>query len=108
MADKTLAPFITDLQRPTGIAYNRFNGLLYVSETLSHRISVFNEKGALRYSFGGRGETTGKFNLQTDLFIDSEGKVYVTDPLNARVQVFSADGKLLRAFGGASDTPAIS
>lgn len=103
--DKTLVPFVTSLRRPTGIAYNRFNGLLYVSETVEHRISVFDEKGALRYSFGGRGEAPGKFNLQTDLFIDSGGKLYVTDPLNARVQIFSADGKLLQAFGEASDTP---
>lgn len=98
-----LAPFVSGLQRPTGIAFNPFNGLLYVSETLGHRITVFDKNGVKRFSFGGRGDLPGKFNYQTDLSIDTHGTLYVTDPLNARIQVFSADGKVLRSFGSASD-----
>lgn len=99
----TLTPFITNLLRPTGIAFNRTNRLLYVSETGAHQVVLFDLEGKDRLHIGRRGEGKGQFNFPTDLFIDRAGKLYVTDPINARIQVFTAEGTFVRTFGQAGD-----
>jgi DNA-binding beta-propeller fold protein YncE len=103
--EKLLHPFGTlNLGRPTGIAFNRSNRLLYVSDTTSHQVVVFDLKGTERLRIGERGEKAGQFNFPTDLFIDGKGRLHVTDALNFRVQMFSADGAFLKMFGQAGDT----
>jgi DNA-binding beta-propeller fold protein YncE len=101
--DKTLIPFIQSLQRPTGIAFNKRKRLLYVADTISDRIGVFDLNGNSRFSIGSTGSASGKLNHPTDIFIDDAGTLYITDPLNYRVQLFSAEGKFLRAFGSPGD-----
>ncbi len=103
--EKLLHPFGTlSLGRPTGIAFNRINRLLYVSDTTSHQVVVFDLNGTERLRIGGRGDKPGQFNFPTDLFVDRNGRLYVTDALNSRVQVFSADGAFLKMFGSAGDS----
>lgn len=94
------------LERPTGIAFNRSNRLLYVTDTSAHQIAVLDREGRERFRFGSLGDAPGRFNHPTDLFIDQQGTVYVTDPLNARIQLFSPDGSFQRTFGRAGDAPA--
>lgn len=103
LRSRVLKPFIANLIRPTGIAFNRTNRLLYVSETGAHQIALFDLNGRERYHIGRRGEAPGQLNFPTDLFIDHTGKLYVTDPINARIQVLSAEGAFIRAFGRAGD-----
>ena len=98
--ERSLVPFVR-LQRPTGIAFNRSNQLLYVTDTLAHQIVAFDRNGNERLRLGGRGERAGDFNFPTDLFIDGQGKLYVTDPLNFRIQIFSPAGTFLNSLGGA-------
>ena len=102
---KALQPF-TDvpLVRPTGIAYNRNNKLIYVTDTGRHQVVVFDLKGRERLRIGGRGDGPGQFNYPTDLFIDNQGRLYVTDVLNARIQIFAANGAFVKAFGQAGDS----
>lgn len=102
--DSTLTPFIQALQRPTGIAFNRRNRLLYVADTTTDQVAVFDLNGNERFRISGPGAAPGQFNHPTDLFIDDKGALYVTDPLNARIQVFSADGAFKRAFGKPGDS----
>jgi DNA-binding beta-propeller fold protein YncE len=103
--EKILTPFIAGkLGRPTGIAFYGNKHLLYISDTASHQIVVFDLQGLELFRIGGRGESPGQFNFPTDLCVDSGGDLYVTDALNARIQVFSADGKFLRMFGSAGDS----
>lgn len=100
-----LEPFIVaDLGRPTGIAFNPKNRLLYVTDTTNHQIAVFDLRGNERFRIGGRGEGVGQFNYPTDLFVDDQGLLYVTDALNARVTIFSADGAHMKTFGRPGDT----
>lgn len=102
---RILAPFISNLLRPTGIAFNKSNRLLYVSETSAHQIVLFDLNGKERFHIGRRGEGPGQLNFPTDLFVDRTGKLYVTDPINARIQVLSAEGAFILAFGRAGDAP---
>ena len=103
--EKILIEFIAGkLVQPTGIAFNSKKNLLYITDTASHQIVVFDLQGFERFRIGGRGGSSGYFNYPTDLCVDSGGDLYVTDALNARIQVFSADGKFLRMFGTAGDS----
>lgn len=87
-------------QRPTGIAVNKKEKLLYIVDTLGHRIDVLDLAGKRRFSFGRRGSGQGEFNYPTHIAVDSVGDVYVMDSLNFRVQIFSFEGKYLASFGG--------
>lgn len=104
ISDNRLTPFIPALMRPTGIAFNKKNSLLYVTDTKANHVVVFDLNGMERFRIGHWGDGPGQFNHPTDIFTDPEGKVYVTDPLNARIEVFSAEGKFLREFGTPGNT----
>lgn len=103
--DKKLTEFIVDkLAHPTGIVFHSKKRLLYITDTASHQIVIFDLQGMERFRIGGRGEGPGYFNYPTDLCMDSGGDLYVTDALNSRIQVFSTEGKFLRMFGAAGDS----
>jgi DNA-binding beta-propeller fold protein YncE len=94
--DEELLPFITKgLLRPTGLAVDPQGGRLYLSDSLSDQVVVFDLAGREKFRFGSRGEDTGKFNHPTDLWFDRKGRLLVTDPLNYRIQIFSRDGVYL-------------
>lgn len=86
------------LTRPTGLARDGKNGLVYVADTRGHDIKVFDDNGEFIRLIGGPGEGEGEFNAPTHLAF-SRDKLYVTDTLNARVQVFDQDGRFLRMLG---------
>ena len=91
------------LHRPTGLAVNGREGLLYIVNTWGHNIAVYNLSGKHLYTFGQRGRGNGMFNYPTDIFIDREGLVYVTDSLNFRIQIFDKSGKFVSMFGRHGD-----
>ena len=93
-----------ELNRPTGIAYMKSDGTIWVVETAAHKISVLDEKGRKIKTFGGRGTTEGLFNYPTSIWIDNNNQVYVLDAMNFRVQIFDAEGKFLSAFGKPGDS----
>jgi DNA-binding beta-propeller fold protein YncE len=99
-----LLPFFKGtLQRPTGIAYNRINKLLYVVDTTARQVIAVNEAGMEELRFGLQGPV--QFNRPTDIGVDRKGAVYVTDPLNYKIKIFSPDGTMLNQIGMAGDTP---
>lgn len=100
---KLLFEIEQNLQRPTGLAVNKTEGLLYAVNTLGHNISVYNLSGKYLYVFGSRGRENGAFNFPTDIFVDKEGFVYVTDSMNFRVQIFNKAGKFVSMFGRQGD-----
>jgi len=105
LADGTLAPFVTyRFKRPSGVAFNPVNRLLYVVETAAHQVVAIDSRGMERFRFGSRGSGAGQFNFPTDLAIDRSGRVIVTDSLNGRIQIFAADGTAAGGFGEPGDT----
>lgn len=87
------------LLRPTGIAINKDEKLLYVVDTLGHRVDCFDLAGKRLFSFGKRGGGPGEFNYPTHIAIGNTGDVYVMDSLNFRVQIFDKAGKFISRFG---------
>ncbi len=73
---------------PTGIAIDANRGLVYVSDSVSHHISVFTSKGQFVSTFGKRGSEPGEFNYPNGLAVSADGILYVCDTKNNRVQCF--------------------
>jgi sugar lactone lactonase YvrE len=87
------------LERPAGIAYNRTNDLLYISDAKAHRVVAMDLQGSIIHQFGGRGAGIGELNTPAQLKCTEQGEVWVADALNFRVQRFSASGQPLGGFG---------
>ncbi len=90
-------------RRPTGIAVDKESGLLYVSDTISHDIKVYDLKGKPLRTIGKYGTAPGEFNYPVDLYVDKDGELYVVDAMNYRVQIFDRTGKFVTMFGKQGD-----
>jgi sugar lactone lactonase YvrE len=89
------------LLRPTGLAFDRERGILYVVDTLAHRVVGFDDAGHRTFLSGRRGSNDGEFNYPVSIALDREGNLYVGDSMNFRVQVLDRTGRFLHAFGRA-------
>ncbi len=90
--------------RPTGLACDQANGLLYVVDTLDNEICVFDvASGEMVRRFGARGQGRGQFNYPTHICLGPDGQLYVTDSLNFRIQVLSPQGKYRFHIGQLGD-----
>lgn len=79
------------LERPTGLAWDANEALLYVADTQAHQIKVFDVTGRQVRTIGQRGEEPGEFNFPTYLSLNN-GKLLVADTMNARAQLITLDG----------------
>src|SRR5271157_1709430 len=99
------------LVRPGGMAIDMENRFLYVVDTESDVVDVFDaDSYKLLRKIGTPGKKhlltdPGNFALPTNVAVDKEGDVYVTDTLNNRVEIFDADGNFIRTFGKNGDGP---
>jgi tripartite motif-containing protein 71 len=92
------------LNYPRGICFNA-DGNLWVADSHSDRLQLFDPQGNLLLVLGGPGsdpEGRGQFQRPSGLALDSEGCLYITDTLNDRVQKFDPRGSFLGRFGGTS------
>jgi len=89
---------IRDLAEPASIAIGE-RGEVFVLESLTSRIRVFDATGLELRSFGVRGTAPGEMLEPQGLAIAPDGEIYVSDTGNDRVQVFSKEGKFLRNVG---------
>jgi DNA-binding beta-propeller fold protein YncE len=96
---------------PTGLAIDTENRFLYVVDTGSDQVLVFdadNYNLIRKIGVAGKnhGSTTpGEFAKPSDAAVDKDGNLYVTDTLNHRVEEFDADGEFIRTFGSNGDGP---
>jgi len=79
--------------------------LVYVADTLNHRIQVFDKNGKHKTSFGSYGSENGEFLFPHDIVVDSKGFIYVADSQNGRVQKFSSKNKFVKAWGSKGPEP---
>jgi sugar lactone lactonase YvrE len=103
---------ITDgLVEPSGLAIDRENRLLYVSDIELDQVLVYDaDTLKLKRKMGTTGHkheltTLGDFAKPTGLAVDAEGNLYVCDTLNNRIEIFDADGKFISTFGKNGDGP---
>lgn len=93
-------------KQPSGIVADNVNKKLYVADTHTHDIKVFDLE-TLKHikTIGKRGKEEGEFNFPSHITIDTKGNLYVVDTMNGRVQIFDAEGQFLKAFGQFGDAP---
>ncbi len=93
---------IKGMQRPTGLAWDRQSGRLYVVDTTDHKVVAFGPDGRRLLEFGRRGTGNGEFNFPSHVTIRGD-RLYVNDTMNFRLQVFDLDGTFVSSFGSHGD-----
>jgi hypothetical protein len=73
-------------------------GVVYVTDSLNHRVQKFDTEGAFLAQWGSFGDGPGEFNLPSEINIAPDGTVFVYDFSNYRFQQFDAEGNYLREF----------
>lgn len=92
------------LERPSGLALDEARNRLYVSDTPSHRILMYDLEGNFqKVLVSERGSDPGQINYPINLVVDKSGNLLETDTGNFRVQVFAPDGQLVKTFGQLGD-----
>ena len=89
---------VLNFQSPNSITEHP-NGQVFVVDSASHCIHVFNADLSEFRSFGGKGDAPGQFNQPHSLAFDSSENGYVSDSMNHRIHKFTMDGNLLKIFG---------
>ncbi len=74
-------------------------GLIYVADDYTHRISAFDYEGGFALRWGSPGSADGELNGPSGLAFDERDNVYVADTHNSRVQKFTSSGDFLHSFG---------
>jgi len=99
------------LNDPAGLAIDLENRFLYVANTGSDQVLVFdadNFKLLRKIGTAGKDHTStlpGEFSKPTNVAVDKDGNLFVSDTLNDRVEEFDADGAFIRAWGKNGDGP---
>jgi len=101
---KMIGEFRGYFGRPTSLAVDRERSVIYVSDTLAHKIYKYNPDGVNIGSIGIDGSGIGQFNFPTHIWVDRKGMLYVTDSMNFRVQIFSPEGEFVTLFGTHGDS----
>jgi sugar lactone lactonase YvrE len=86
------------LEAPEGVAIDR-DGDIWVSDTRSGELVVFNGEGEYLKTVGSQGSGPGQFGEPEGVAVDSQGDVWVADWSNDRVEEFSEQGEYVREFG---------
>lgn len=84
------------LGKPYGVAV--FHGRVYVSDTGSRSVAVFDIPGQRFFKLGEEG--AGQLRMPMGLDVDGAGNVYVVDNSARLVQVFDGNGRHLRTLAG--------
>ena len=83
-----------------------WDGRLYASDYLNHRIHVMNAStGELLYYIGEPGTGNGQFDMPGGLTFDIDGMLYVADVNNDRVQKFDSEGNFTMQIGTPGSLP---
>ncbi len=86
--------------KPTDLAIDRVQGMIYVVDSKSHRVTRYGPSGVLLGSFGGRGSGPGELDFPTGIALDPDNdRVYVGDHGNHRIQVFDGEGQWIESMG---------
>lgn len=102
---------ISGLNYPEGIAYDRLNNNLYISNRLGHNIikynistgvsSVFAGTGVDGYSGDGSSATLAQLNAPAGIIVDKESNyLYICDSFNNRVRRINLSNNIINTFAG--------
>jgi DNA-binding beta-propeller fold protein YncE len=73
--------------KPKGLAVDS-DGHLYVTDSASNNILLFDREGIFLFTWGRAGSLNGDFWTPAGIFIDERDTIYIADRSNGRVQTF--------------------
>ena len=88
---------------PSYTAIDSANRII-VTDTLNHRIQIFDSDGIHVLSFGSFGSAVTEFNQPTGIAVDLTGRIIVADSFNSRIQIFDSAGNFIASFGSFGTT----
>ncbi|XP_066286609.1 B-box type zinc finger protein ncl-1-like [Branchiostoma lanceolatum] len=74
------------------------NGNIYVLNTYSWLVQVFDKEGKYRFKFGGRGQSPGQLQWPVELATSTKGYIAVRESTTDRIQIFSDTGQFIFKF----------
>lgn len=92
------------LGEPGAAAYDE-DGRLWICESSTHRIRLFDANGAEVRAIGQFGRSAGDFDRPLGLALGADGRVYVADSGNDRIQVFTKRGDFVGMWGSRGEAP---
>lgn len=100
---------LADLIRPTGIVYNDLTDELFVVDTKTSSIFIFDGKAlSLKRKIENPdpgSSSDSYFHFPTNIAVGRDGDIYVADSLNFRVQVLDSQFRFVSAFGAPGNAP---
>jgi DNA-binding beta-propeller fold protein YncE len=99
------------LNDPVGVAIDTTNRFLYVADTQTDLVQVYDvDSYKLLRHIGTPGKThfsttPGDFAGPQGVAVNKDGDVFVTDTMNDRVEIFDSDGSFISTFGSNGDGP---
>ena len=72
---------------------------IFISDTLSHCIQVFDSKAQFIRKFGIYGTSPNQISHPRGIRVSETGDVLVCDSVNNRIQVYTSEGNLVHTFG---------
>ena len=75
---------------PHGITINS-SGVVYVADSMNHRIQTFTSNGEFLSSFGKSGFGDGELKNPVDVAVYGDF-IYVSDPGNYKIEKYTSDG----------------
>lgn len=90
---------------PTALTIDR-SGNLYIADSTSGQIVIYDPEWRLVSAFGKRADGPGGFSTVTAMTVDPSGNIYVADAQHRpSIQVFDSKGVYLRGWGEHSGGP---
>lgn len=75
---------------PLFITYNKYDSLIYVSDSENHRIVVLDQNLKLIKTIGNLGQGPLEFNSLSGLAFNNDGNIFICDRLNQRIQIYKS------------------
>jgi serine/threonine protein kinase/DNA-binding beta-propeller fold protein YncE len=92
------------LKAPCNVAVSK-QGQIYVVDSGTCRIAVFDQSGRFIKAFGSTGKAKGEFSNPYGIAVSSKDEIYVADTENSRIQVLDSNGQVSKIFGRPGTRP---
>lgn len=92
------------LKAPCNVAVSK-QGQIYVVDSGTCRIAVFDQSGRFLKAFGSTGKAKGEFSNPYGIAVSSKDEIYVADTENSRIQVLDSNGQVSKIFGRPGTRP---
>jgi hypothetical protein len=84
--------------QPSDLEVDPSQSLIYIADSGSNRILVFDTRGKFLKVIGNKGQGPGEFMRPTGICLLKDSGLAVADLDNNRIQIFDQDGKFVRAI----------